>query len=91
MIFLMKKNQDYFKLRNYQQTETVELENTGVWLTNVYTGRYFNEFIRGEIKKGILKRVIINDSTGSSWLFKRFNKLQVIATDSNSLKNIVAS
>ena len=49
------KVQDYFKLRNYQQTETVELENTGVWLTNVYTGRYFNEFIRGEIKKGIWK------------------------------------
>ena len=47
------KVQDYFKLRNYQQTETVELENTGVWLTNVYTGRYFNEFIRGEIKKGV--------------------------------------
>ena len=42
------KVQDYFKLRNYQQTETVVLENTRVWLMNVYTGRYFNEFMRGK-------------------------------------------
>ena len=60
--------QGYFELKNYQQTEPVELENTRVWLTNVFVGRYFNEFIWHKMKRDILKRVIINGSTGSSWL-----------------------
>ena len=51
------KMQGYFELNNCQQTDIIELENRGVWLTNVFVGRYFNEFIRG---------VIINGSTGSS-------------------------
>ena len=80
------KIQGHFELKNYQQTELVELEHTRVWLTNVVVGRYFNEFIRGEIKKDILKRVTINGSTGSRWLFKRFNKLQVIVTGKSTLK-----
>ena len=37
--------QAYFELKNYQQTEPVELENTRVWLTNVFVGKYFNEKI----------------------------------------------
>ena len=37
------KIEGYFELKNYQQTEPVELENTRVWLTNVFVGRYFNE------------------------------------------------
>ena len=82
------KMQGYFELKNYQQTE---LENTRMWLKNVFIGRYFNEFIRSEMKKDILKKVIINSSTGSSWLFKRFIKLQVIVTDKNSLKNMLSS
>ena len=80
--------QGYFELKNYQQTE---LENTKMWLTNVFVGRYFNEFIRSEMKKDILKKVIISSYTGSSWLFKRFIKLQVIVTDKNSLKNMLSS
>ena len=83
--------QGYFELKNYQQTEAAELENTRVWLTNVFFGRYFNEFIRNEMKKYILKRVIINGSTGSSWLFKRFNKLQVIVTDKSTCNDILAT
>ena len=76
--------QGYFELKNHQQTEIVELENTRVWLTNVFIGRYFNEFIRSEMKKDILKRVIINGSTGSSWLFKHFNNLQFLVTDKST-------
>ena len=85
------KMQSYFVLKNYQQTEPAELENTRVWLTNVFVGRYFNEFMKSEMRKDILKRVIINGSTGSSWLFKRFNKLQVIVTDKSAYKNILSS
>ena len=85
------KMQGYFELKNYQPTETIELENTRVWLTNALVGRYFNEFIRGEMKRNILKRVIINGFMDSSWFFKRFNKLQVIVTDESAYKNISSS
>ena len=85
------KMQFYFELKNYQQTETIELENTRVWLTNMLVGRYFNESIRGEMKRNILKRVIINGFMDSSWFFKRFNKLQVIVTDKSAYKNISSS
>ena len=71
--------QGYFELK----TEPVELENTRFWLTNVFVGKYFNKFIRNEMKKDILKRVIINGSARSSWLFKCFNKLQVNVTDNS--------
>ena len=80
--------QGYVELINYQRTELIEPENTRVWLTNVIVGRYFNECIRDEMKIYILKRVIVNGSTGSSWLFKHFNKLQVIVTDKTSVKNV---
>ena len=41
------------------------------------------------MKKDILKRVIINGSTGSSWLLKRSNKLQVIVTDKSKHGDIL--
>lgn len=84
------KIQGYFELRNFQQTEAVELENRRVWLTNIYLGKYFNDFIRGEIKSEILKRVIINDATGSSWRFRRFNRLQINATDKASFMSVLS-
>ena len=62
-----------------------------LWLTNVFVRGFFNEFIRGEIKRDILRIVIANGSTGSSWLFKRFNKLQIIATEQSAIKNLLAS
>ena len=62
--------QGYVEIKNYQQTEIVELENIKVWLTNVFISEYFNDFLRRPMKEDILKRVIINGSTGSSWLFK---------------------
>ena len=81
------KFQGYFELKNYQQTEITETENTGARLANVYVGKYFNRFVKGQIKEEILKRVIINGSTGSSWLFKRFNKLQIIVVDKAPFSN----
>ena len=37
-----------------------------------------NQFVRGEIKDEIVKRVIVNGQTGSSWYFKRFNRINII-------------
>ena len=46
--------------------------------------------MRGEMKKDILKWVIVDGRTGSSWVFKRFNKLQVTITDKNTFENVMA-
>ena len=48
-------------------------------------------FIRNAMKEDILKRIIVNGSRDSSWLFKRFNKLQVIVADNSNMKNIFSS
>ena len=82
--------QGYVGLISYQRTEAIELENTRTWLKNVYIGCYFNKYIRGEMKSDILKRAIVNGSTGSSWIFKRFNRLQVIVANKDFFKNIMS-
>ena len=83
--------QSYVQVKNYRRKDIAELENTSVWLTNVHVQHYFNEYIRSEKKRDILKRVILNGSTGSSWIVKRFNRLQVIVTDRNTFKNVMSA
>ena len=39
---------------------------------------YFNEFVRGELKNEITNRIIQNGLTGSSWYFRRFERLNGI-------------
>ena len=82
--------QSYVQVKNYRRKDIAELENTSVWLTNVHVQHYFNEYIRSEKKRDILKRVILNGSTGSSWIVKRFNRLQVTVTDRNTFKNVMS-
>ena len=45
--------------------------------------------VTGEIKN-ILKRIIFYGATGSSWIFKRFNGLQIMAIDKSDFKTIVS-
>ena len=73
---LMYKFQGYFEIINQQRGN--DLNDKRVWLTNVYRFKYFNEFVRGEFKDEIIKRVIVNGKSGSSWFFKRFNRLNII-------------
>ena len=49
-------------------------------MTNTFTTKHFNDFVRGELKDEITKRVIVDGQTGSSWHFKRFERLNVIVT-----------
>ena len=44
---------------------------------NTYNSKRFNGFVRGELRDKIVKRVIVNGKTGSSWYFKRIEKLNV--------------
>ena len=78
------------KYINYESGEIINLKYTRVWLTHVYTARHFNSYVRGEIKNDILKRVIFNGGSGSRWIFKRFNRLQIMVTPNKTYKTIVS-
>ena len=74
----MYKFQGYFEIINQQRGPEIVLEDKRVWLTNVYHFKYFNDFVQGEIKDGIIKRIIVNGQSGSSSFFKRFNRPTII-------------
>ena len=81
------KIQGYAEIVNQQRGEII-LEDKWVWLTNSFNSKHFNDFVRGEIRDEITKRIIVNGQTGSSWHFKRFERLSVIVvlpTDSKKL------
>ena len=83
------KIQGYAEIINQQQGESIVSENTRVWLTNVYTAKHLNPYGRNAKKNDILKRIIINQGTGSSWVFKRFQSLQIITTSTENLKPVI--
>ena len=58
------------------------LINIRYWTTETYNSIYFNDFIFYSLKNDILKRVIVNQMTGSSWYFKRFLHLAIKILDS---------
>ena len=55
--------------------------NTHYWTTETYDSIYFNDFIFYSLKSDILKRVIVNQMSGSSWYFKRFLHLALKILD----------
>ena len=61
------KFQGYRELIHYQSAEIIELESKRVWLTDVFTNKYLNQYVRGKIRANFLRRVILNGTTGSSW------------------------
>ena len=75
----------YVKKINSQNNGDVTINNSCAWVTNVFTGRYFNNYIRREIKRDIIRRIIINGETGGSWTFKMFRRLQIIAVPKKML------
>ena len=58
------------------------LINTRYWTTETYDSIYFNDFIFYSLKNDILKRVMVNQMSGSSLYFKPFLHLAVKALDS---------
>ena len=55
--------------------DIADIKSLRYWSTDVYKGVYFNDFIISEIRNDILKRVINNNLSGSSW---HFNILQYL-------------
>ena len=73
-----------FIIDNTQNSIRPDLEsllNTRNWTTETYDSVYFNDFIFHALKYDILKRVISNNMSGSSWYFKRFLYIAVKMLD----------
>ena len=72
--------QAYFEIVNQQRTSDNQnfLTDNRAWLTNVHRFKYFNEYLKGALKNEITKRIIKNGLSGSSWYFRRFERLNVI-------------
>ena len=67
-----------FTIENTQNSirnDLLPLNNTRYWTTETYDSIYFNDFILHSLRSDILKRVIVNQMSGSSWYFKRFLSL----------------
>ena len=87
------KFQAYFELANQQRTPNNDafLTENRCWLTNVFRFKYFNEFLRGELKNENAKRIINNGLTGSSWFFKRSERINVIVVPLTKATKIITS
>ena len=75
------KIQAFFEIINQQRGEVI-LEDNRAWLTNSFKTKHFNTFIRGEIKN----EIIVNGQSGSSWFFKRFERLSITAAPVNQFQ-----
>ena len=84
------KIQGYAKIINQQQREFIIAESTRVWLTNTYTARHFNNYVKSSIKNKTGKRIIANSLTGNSWFFKRFQRLTIMATSARDFSRIMS-
>ena len=69
------------KTQNSIRPDLQPLLTSRYWTTETYDSVYFNEFIFHTLKHDILKRVINNNMSGSSWYFKRFVYLAVKILD----------
>ena len=59
----------------------------GFGIQNVYGAVYFNYFIKFNLAQDILKRVIMNGMTGSSWRFKMFGRI-CLAVNSDEIESV---
>ena len=77
----IKRRQEYFLIRCGFSLENIQpvldnytepLKNTRYWTTDPIETKSFNDFVYFNVRESILKRVINNGLTGSSWHFNRF-------------------
>ena len=84
----VQNNKKWFKCsftientQNSIRTDLIPLTNTRYWTTETYNSIYFNDFILHSLRSDILKRVIANQMSDSSWYFKRFLSLVLKTLD----------
>ena len=91
-VFNLRKKvrlQGSMELINCMPTDIIELESRRIWMTDAYVCKFFNSFVKGEVKNDLIKKVIVNEMTGSSWRFKRFERIMFTVTNINK-KSIVS-
>ena len=90
---LSYKFQVYFEIVNQQRAPDNGnfFTDSRSWLTKAFQFKYFNEFLRGELKNEITKRFIDNGLTGSSWYFRRFEGLNVIVVPLTNQIRLITS
>ena len=81
-----KRSNEYFLIRCGFSLENIQpvldsynepLKNTRYWSTDPIEAKSFNDFVYFNVRESILKRVINNGLTGSSWHFNRFVYINV--------------
>ena len=82
-----------FSIENIQNASVVSPNTTDIvsiryWSSEVYSGIYFNDFIVSEIRLDILKRIINNNFSGSSWHFNRFKHLNLKIIDQENILHL---
>ena len=82
-----------FSIENIQNASVVSPNTTDIvsircWSSEVYSGIYFNDFIVSEIRLDILKRIINNNLSGSSWHFNRFKHLNLKIIDQENILHL---
>ena len=71
-------------MKNSITSDLEPLLNTRYCTTETYDSIYFNDFIFNALRQeDILKRIIRNNMSGSSWYFKRFLYLAVKTVDAD--------
>ena len=77
----IKRSNEYFLIRGGFSIEHFQptldnynepLKNIRYWSTEPIESKSFNDFVYFNIRESVLKRVIKNGMTGSSWRFNRF-------------------
>ena len=77
----IKRTNEYFLIRcgfsieNFQpvlDSYSEPLKDTRYWSTDPIETKSFNDFVYFSVRESVLKRVINNGLTGSSWRFNRF-------------------
>ena len=63
--------------------DIADIKSFCYWSTDIYKGVYLNDFIISEIRNDILKRVINNNLSGSSWHFNRLQCLNLKVVEEN--------
>ena len=82
----IRRSNEYFLIRcgfsieNFQpvlDSYSEPLKDTRYWSTDPIETKSFNDFVYFNVRESILKRVINNGLTGSSWRFNRFVYINV--------------
>ena len=73
-----------FLLKNIQPEPVETVILIRYWLTDVYTTKYFNNYLFFSLKRDIKKRILANSQSGSSWRFRRFIYLNLKIHPDNS-------